>query len=126
MNNHKKCCDYSYRFKNFRARHGLLFIGLCLAFFVFTVFEMFFIETSGSGTFVMISHAEGEATKTDSTQTDSTKKDSTNTKSRTTYAQYIHDHFRDEVSHYFEDRLNTCLKDARAERFLKTQVSNYL
>jgi len=53
-------------------------------------------------------------------------KDSTNTKSRTTYAQYIHDHFRDEVSHYFEDRLNTCLKDARAERFLKTQVSNYL
>ena len=81
MNNHKKCCDYSYRFKNSRVRHGLLFIGLCLAFFVFTVFEMLFMETSGSGTFVMISHAEGEATKTDSTQTDSTKKDSTNTKS---------------------------------------------
>ena len=101
MNNHKKCCDYSYRFKNSRVRHGLLFIGLCLAFFVFTVFEMLFMETSGGGTFVMISHAEGEATKTDSntsdsgndnststdstktdsTKTDSTKKDSTNTKS---------------------------------------------
>ena len=43
-----------------------------------------------------------------------------------TYTQYIHDHYREEVTNYLKSRLDDFLKVPANETFLKAQVANYL